>query len=283
MKQGNRPKTYYDVLGLTPAADSVVISATYRALIKKYHPDANADDEEAAAKARELNEAYEVLGDADARARYDYFTLGRWSAPSAKGRGPMGFAGPYQFNDRDVAEWPPYRPTGQAGGGARAGAWGGRKWPFIATAGGAAAALTLVAILWLGERPAAPLPAAPKIAQSPDTQPVPARRRKRPPLTAAWLTGAWVVEGKNCNGPKVVTLAPDGSWSRRDAAGRWTLEGNQLQLMTTTVVEASLQRTLRVPHSRTETVTTRGPREYQSMDARGRITIYDRCSPPPQD
>lgn len=63
-------KDYYSVLGVTPASEDVVIRAAYRALMRRYHPDADASPE-AAERAREINEAYRVLSEPESRARYD--------------------------------------------------------------------------------------------------------------------------------------------------------------------------------------------------------------------
>lgn len=63
---------HYAVLGVLPDAEHVVIVAAYRALAQRYHPD-RAGDNEASAHDRmsAINEAYRVLSDPDARARYD--------------------------------------------------------------------------------------------------------------------------------------------------------------------------------------------------------------------
>jgi curved DNA-binding protein CbpA len=61
---------YYAVLGVTPTAEAVVISAAYRALIRHYHPDTNPDPD-AQAKTREITAAYAVLRDPKKRADYD--------------------------------------------------------------------------------------------------------------------------------------------------------------------------------------------------------------------
>ncbi len=63
-------KDYYKTLGVDRAADHKAISAAYRKLARQYHPDVNktAGSEE---KFKEINEAYQVLGDADRRAHYD--------------------------------------------------------------------------------------------------------------------------------------------------------------------------------------------------------------------
>jgi hypothetical protein len=61
---------YYAILGLSPTSEDVVIRAAYRALIRRYHPDGNASTA-AAARARAINAAYEVLIDPEKRAEYD--------------------------------------------------------------------------------------------------------------------------------------------------------------------------------------------------------------------
>ena len=63
-------KDHYTVLGVTPASEDVAIRAAYRALMRRYHPDADPSPE-AAEKAREINEAYRVLSERERRARYD--------------------------------------------------------------------------------------------------------------------------------------------------------------------------------------------------------------------
>ncbi len=62
-------RTYYDMLGITPAAPAEIISAVYRAWMKalKAHPDLGGDEE----MAKELNEAYDTLKDPERRAGYD--------------------------------------------------------------------------------------------------------------------------------------------------------------------------------------------------------------------
>jgi len=65
-------KDYYAILGVPKTADADEIKRTYRKLAKKYHPDANPDGREAAeAKFKEVSEAYEVLGNAEKRKKYD--------------------------------------------------------------------------------------------------------------------------------------------------------------------------------------------------------------------
>ncbi len=66
-------RDYYEVLGVQKGATDAEIKRAYRKVAKKYHPDTNPDNPEAEAKFKEATEAYEVLSDADKRARYDQF------------------------------------------------------------------------------------------------------------------------------------------------------------------------------------------------------------------
>jgi curved DNA-binding protein CbpA len=63
-------KSHYDVLQVSPHACPEVIHAAYRALARAYHPDLN-HGAQAAQQMRELNDAYDVLQDAERRATYD--------------------------------------------------------------------------------------------------------------------------------------------------------------------------------------------------------------------
>ena len=66
-------RDYYEVLGVEKNAYDGEIKKAYRKLAMKYHPDQNPGDHTAEEKFKEINEAYEVLSDADKRARYDQF------------------------------------------------------------------------------------------------------------------------------------------------------------------------------------------------------------------
>ena len=67
-------KNYYDILGIKRDASGDEIKNAYRKLAKKYHPDRNQGNKDAEDKFKDLSEAYEVLGDAEKRKKYD--TLG---------------------------------------------------------------------------------------------------------------------------------------------------------------------------------------------------------------
>ena len=66
-------RDYYEVLGVDKTADDATIKKAYRQQAKKYHPDLNPNNKEAEAKFKEVNEAYEVLSDAEKKSRYDQF------------------------------------------------------------------------------------------------------------------------------------------------------------------------------------------------------------------
>ena len=78
-------RDYYEVLGVQKDASDADIKKAYRKLAKQHHPDVNPGDKAAEAKFKEANEAYEVLSDAQKRAKYDQF--------GHAGTDPNGFGG----------------------------------------------------------------------------------------------------------------------------------------------------------------------------------------------
>lgn len=66
-------KDYYDILGVKKDASQEEIKKAYRRLARKYHPDLNPGNKSAEQKFKEINEAYEVIGDPKKRAEYDQF------------------------------------------------------------------------------------------------------------------------------------------------------------------------------------------------------------------
>ena len=64
-------KDYYGILGVPPDADKKDVRQTFRQLARKYHPDLNPGNKEAEEKFKTINEAYQVLSDAEQRKKYD--------------------------------------------------------------------------------------------------------------------------------------------------------------------------------------------------------------------
>ena len=84
-------RDYYEVLGVSKDADAGTLKRAYYKLAKQYHPDANPGDKAAEEKFKEANEAYEVLSDADKRAKYDQFGHAAFDPASGGGSGFGGF------------------------------------------------------------------------------------------------------------------------------------------------------------------------------------------------
>lgn len=80
---------YYKTLGVERTADDKAIKKAYRDLARKYHPDKNPGDKAAETRFKEINEAYEVLGDADKRSKYDQLgsNYQRWQQNGGQGGG----------------------------------------------------------------------------------------------------------------------------------------------------------------------------------------------------
>ncbi len=66
-------RDYYEILGLQKGCSDDDIKKAYRRLAKQYHPDLNPGDKQAETKFKEVGEAYEILSDAEKRARYDQY------------------------------------------------------------------------------------------------------------------------------------------------------------------------------------------------------------------
>ena len=84
-------RDYYEVLGVDRNVDDQALKKAYRKLAMKYHPDRNPDNKEAEEKFKEVNEAYEVLSDAEKRRRCDQF--GHDGVNGQFGGGSQGFGG----------------------------------------------------------------------------------------------------------------------------------------------------------------------------------------------
>jgi DnaJ-class molecular chaperone len=87
-------KDYYATLGVSKTATDKELKQAFRKLARKHHPDVNPGDKKAEARFKEINEAYEVLGDPAKRKRYDELGANwRMYEQTEAQRGPHPFAG----------------------------------------------------------------------------------------------------------------------------------------------------------------------------------------------
>lgn len=104
---------YYQVLGVNRNATSKDIHKAYRKLARQYHPDMNPGDEQAEAKFKEINEAYQVLSDDTKRQRYDrlgssyhQYERGGFNWSDWSGGQPDGFR--VEFTDANMNTGDPF-------------------------------------------------------------------------------------------------------------------------------------------------------------------------------
>ena len=83
-------KDYYKTLGVDRNAEGKEIKKAYRKLARQYHPDVNPGDKAAEEHFKDINEAYEVLSDAEKRQKYDQLGSS-WQQWQRTGRDPSGF------------------------------------------------------------------------------------------------------------------------------------------------------------------------------------------------
>lgn len=83
-------KDYYKILGVDKKASEKEIKKAYRKLARKHHPDVNPGDDSAEERFKEINEAHEVLSDADKRKKYDQLGSS-WRQHQRAGAEPGGF------------------------------------------------------------------------------------------------------------------------------------------------------------------------------------------------
>lgn len=81
----------YQVLGVARSVSSEDLRKAYRKLAKEFHPDRNQGNEKAADRFKEISAAYDLLGDADKRAKFDRGEIDASGQPRARGFGGGGF------------------------------------------------------------------------------------------------------------------------------------------------------------------------------------------------
>ncbi len=108
-------KDYYATLGVSKTATDKELKQAFRKLARKHHPDVNPNDKSAESKFKEVNEAYEVLGDPEKRKKYDelganwraYEQAGAYPGAGAPGGGFGGFhpgAGVHTMSEEEMRE-----------------------------------------------------------------------------------------------------------------------------------------------------------------------------------
>src|SRR5215217_6707097 len=103
-------KDYYQMLGVPRTATEKEIRSAYRKLARQHHPDLNPGDKDAEERFKEVNEAHEVLTDADKRKFYEQFT-----APGPSGTSGARAGGGATFDPNDFNQW--YSSEGGGSGG----------------------------------------------------------------------------------------------------------------------------------------------------------------------
>ena len=91
-------RDYYEVLGVSRDADKNTIKKAYRKLAKKYHPDTNQGNKEAAERFKEATEAYNILNDPEKRKMYDQFGHAAFDGGAGAGGASGAYGGAYGRN-----------------------------------------------------------------------------------------------------------------------------------------------------------------------------------------
>ena len=86
-------KDFYSTLGVSKSSSDDEIKKSYKKLAFKYHPDRNKGDKKSEEKFKEINEAYQVLGDSEKRSQYDAYGSSAFEGGGAGGFPGGGFPG----------------------------------------------------------------------------------------------------------------------------------------------------------------------------------------------
>ena len=123
------PKDYYEILGVPRNSSDDEIKRAYRKLAPQYHPDKNKGDDK---KFKEINEAYQVLGNQEKREQYDQFgrTFSTEGGPASGWEGFEGFGGLSDIFEELFG----FRRSARRGGfGGGFGGFSSRAWSTIQT------------------------------------------------------------------------------------------------------------------------------------------------------